>query len=108
MLVSLILWIRASVVRTHVRGSQSRVLRGVGKVDGVVDGTSGDLRKSVLIHGAEARRRTLSFAGTTSADDGVLRAGGTLLDINGAGHDSCGEADAEESALEADVGEHVE
>lgn len=60
--------------------------------------------KSVLVHGSEASRGALKFTGSTGRDDGVLRASSTLLD--GVGDGTCSEEDAEESALEADVGEH--
>jgi hypothetical protein len=89
---------------TYVCGTQSRVLAGVGKVDGVVDGAAGNLSESVLVHGSEASRGTLKFSSSTCRDDGVARASSTLLD--GVGDGTCSEEDAEESTLEADVGEH--
>jgi hypothetical protein len=46
----------------------------------------------------------LEFTSTTGRDDGVLRAGSTLLD--GTGDSTCSEEDAEKSTLETDVGEH--
>ena len=91
---------------TYVLGTEGGVLAGVCEVDGVVDGTARDLGKSLLVHGAESSRRTLKFTSTTGGNDGVLRAGSTLLD--GAGDSTCSEEDAEESTLEADVGEHVD
>jgi hypothetical protein len=62
------------------------------------------LGEGLRVHGSEARRGTLEFTGTTGRDDGVLRAGSTLLD--GTGDSTCSEEDAEESTLETDVGEH--
>lgn len=90
----------------NVLSAEGGVLAGIGKVDSVVDGTAGDLGESLLVHGAESSRRTLKFTSTTGGNDGVLRAGSTLLD--GAGDSTCSEEDAEESTLEADVGEHVD
>jgi hypothetical protein len=90
---------------TYVGGTKSRVLTGIGEVDGVVDSTAGDLSKGLRVHGSETRRGALEFTSTTSRDDGVLRAGSTLLD--GAGNSTCSEEDAEESTLETDIGEHV-
>jgi len=90
---------------TYVLGTEGGVLAGVCEVDGVVDGTAGDLGKGLLVHGAESSRGALDFTGTTGGDDGVLGAGCTLLD--GVGNSTCSEEDAEESTLEADVGEHI-
>jgi len=58
------------------------------------------------VHGSEASRGSLKFTSTAGGDDGVRRAGSTLLD--GVGNSTCSEEDAEESTLEADVGEHCD
>ena len=86
---------------SYVCGTKSRVLVCGGEVDGVVDGTAGDLSKSLLVHGQETGRGALEFSSTAGRDDSVFRASSTLLD--GASHGTCSEADAEESTFEADV-----
>lgn len=47
----------------------------VGWIDGVVDFAAGELGLNVGVHGAEARRGSLQFAGTAGVDYGVAGAG---------------------------------
>lgn len=49
---------------TYVCGTKSRVLVCSGEIDGVVDGTTGNLSKSLLVHGQETGRGTLEFTST--------------------------------------------
>lgn len=90
-------------VSTYVCGAKGRVLVCGGEVDGVVDGTAGDLSKSLLVHGSETCRGALQFTSTAGRDDGVLGASSTLLHLDGAGNSTCSKTDAEEGTLETDV-----
>lgn len=54
---------------TDIVGPLSRDLIGAGWVDGVVDGSAGDLAADVAVDGGEAGRLALGFAGAAGVDD---------------------------------------
>ena len=85
-----------------VGGAGSRVLRGVGGVDGVVDFASGELALDVRVHGSKASTRPLCFARSTGVDDGVARAG--ILPLNDTGLGSRRSGKGEEEVLELHLG----
>ena len=86
----------------NVGGAGSRVLRGIGGVDGVVDFTSGELALDVRVHGTKTRARTLSLARSAGVDDGVARAG--ILSLNDTGLGSRRSGKGEEEVLELHLG----
>jgi len=85
-----------------VGGAGSRVLRGIGGVDSVVDFASGELTLDVRVHGTEASRWALGFACAAGVDDGVARA--SILPLNDTSLGSCRSGKGEEEVLELHLG----